>query len=153
MPRVDARARSRASTRRLALLLAVATLGLAQCTSSRAPEWPELGSATEPHVIAVDQLEPVPGETRLDPHAVDPGRPLQLFDLGELGGGLVMRHYPHLSLGGLYPSGGIDVFFDTDEDRFYLHEDHMMGHFDVPIGPFRGDPRVVLEAAVHPAPR
>ncbi len=127
-------------------LSVLAAPGLAGCTSGSPPEWPDLGGPGDPHYIAVDQLEVIPGETHLDPHAVDRDGPPPLDREAQL----VEQHYPHLTLGGLYPSAGTSVFFAVDQDRFYLLEDHMMGHFDTPIGPFRGDPRVVLPSVVRP---
>ena len=72
-----------------------------------------------------------------------------LFSEGELVSGVQMEHYPHATLG-QPPSNGVEVFFIEADGIFYLREDHMMGHADTFVGPFRGDPRGALAEAAGP---
>ncbi|MDH3730790.1 MAG: hypothetical protein OES13_06675 [Acidimicrobiia bacterium] len=130
--------------------LALLSLALVQCTSAEPPEWPELGSQEQRLVVDLGQLEAVPGVTQFDPHAA-PGVDVDLFDEGELVPGVVRQRYESVTVGGFnVPSAGTDVFYVPDEKQFYLFEDHMAGHLDWYIGPFAGDPRLVLKEAVGP---
>lgn len=138
------------------LAFALLGLSLAQCSSAQPPEWPELGSLDEPYYLDVGRLQAKAGSEFMNPHEpVSFERYSEvlavMFDDGELLPDVAMKHYPHLTLASEspWPSTGVEVVFVGDSREFYLREDHMMGHFDAFIGPFDGDPRLLLEGAAQ----
>ena len=144
-----------------ALLVLVASFGMAQCTTPQTPDWPALGSATE--AIDIDpSLLPAAGSagtaTYADPFYA-PELPWQFYETvdfadvenGTLRPGVVSHHYPHVTVAGHYRATGTYVFYVVEEALFYLWGDDMAGHIDGMVGPFQGDPRIVLPQGL-PAP-
>jgi len=142
--------------------LVAVSLGLAQCTSLQTPGWPTLGSETEavdidPSLIEAAGSAATP--TYTDPFS-SPESPWQFYETvdladvenGTLRPGVVSHHYPHVTVAGHYRATGTYVFHVAEEDLFYLWGDDMAGHFDGMVGPFRGDPRIVLPQAGLPVP-
>ncbi len=58
---------------------------------------------------------------------------------------VMMHHYPDVLVNGHNRRTGTYVFFLPKQEIFYLWGDCHMSHGDAVIGPFIGDPRVVLK--------
>ncbi|MDH3261406.1 MAG: hypothetical protein OEM81_05325 [Acidimicrobiia bacterium] len=142
---------------RVLLPVLVASFGLAHCTSPQASDWPTLGSETgvvdiDPRLIQAAGSAENPSYT--DPFS-SPELPWQFFDTvdfadvenGTLRPGVMSHHYPHVTVAGHYLATGTYIFHVAEEDLFYMWGDDLAGHFDGMVGPFRGDPRVVLSQA------
>ncbi|MDH3752890.1 MAG: hypothetical protein OEU32_03370 [Acidimicrobiia bacterium] len=135
-------------------ILLVAVLA-ASCSNPEPAVWPDLGAddlfSGDPVRIDISMFDAVPGAI-FDPHdTVGPGDSPAINRLFEQrqAGSVLERHYPNATLydGDAPLSNGVKVLFVEEDDQFFLLEDHMAGHFDSPIGPFRGDPRELLLAA------
>lgn len=126
------------------------------CSNPEPAAWPDLGAddiqGGNPVRIDISKFDAMPGAI-FDPHdtlSPDNRETMNRLFEQQRAGSLIERHYPNATVdtvdGTL--SNGVTVLFAEDSDQFFLLEDHMAGHFDSPIGPFRGDPRELLLTAV-----
>ena len=155
--------RNLAATIALPLLPALFLL-VASCQSKplNDPEWPTLGS--EEATFNIDpQLLPTPGtpglRTYTDPY-FSPLTPSHFYqelsypDLleGKLVRGVIVYHYPYVTVAGHYRGSGTYVYYLPRQSLFYLYGDDYMDHNDGMVGPFDGDPRITLLAAGPQSP-
>jgi len=152
-------------TRISALLPLAASLFLVascQSYSTTTLEWPPLGS--DDALFKLDpQLLPTPEapdlQTYTDPY-FSPLTPEQFYqelpypdlDNGALLPGVIMHHYRYVTVAGHYFATGTYVYFLPTESLFYLYGDDHMGHHDGMVGPFAGDPRIILPGAGSQTP-
>ena len=146
----------------LAALLLVASC---QSNSTTSPEWPPLGSEDAPFNID-PQLLATPGTTNLPTYAdpyFSPLMPWQFYqelpypdlEKGTLLSGVIMYHYPYVTyvtVARHYRGSGTYVYFLPNESLFYLYGDDYMDHHDGMVGPFAGDPRIILPQAGSETP-
>lgn len=62
-----------------------------------------------------------------------------------MGAGVIKKHYDQIGPTAHGAVNGTDVFWIPDKGVFFLRSDCGGHHVDGYIGPFQGDPRVVLE--------
>jgi hypothetical protein len=140
-----------------ALAAFIAALGPVQCSSNQTPEWPVLGTESQRFDIDPGLLQTVvsgnaPAFT--DPY-FSPEMPWQFYeqvDYPNLEAGIVrsdviLRQYRHVTVAGHYHGTGTYVYYLPRENIFYLWGDDFMGHHDGMVGPFRGEPRIILPEA------
>jgi hypothetical protein len=137
------------------LVFAMAAILATSCSASNSvpASWPDLGPAWPdegwmPVAIDLSALDPLPGAVT-DHGAGSSPTERQIRDARDAGE-LLEQHYPQARLFASYEStsAGVRVVYFENEDRFFLQEDHMMGHYDGFIGPFHGDPRLILAELV-----
>jgi hypothetical protein len=135
----------------------MAGIGLVQCSSNPTPEWPILGNESRRFDIDPNLLQTVDsGNTPayIDPY-FSPEMPWQFYerveypnlDSGIVRSDVMLRHYRYVTVAGHYHGTGTYVYYLPREDIFYLWGDDFMGHHDGIVGPFQGDPRIILPEA------
>ena len=112
-----------------ALLLAFCMMG---CATS--PDWPE--------AISYERLDLSDRSELMTQSYTIPPRELhdQLGDPEQT----LTRQYPIQGPTGHGSFMGTTVYYVVADDQFYFHSDCGQGHYDGYVGPFDGDPRVVL---------
>ena len=63
---------------------------------------------------------------------------------GQLRPDVILHHYPYLTVANHYQATGTYVYYLPHDNIFYLWGDDWASHFDGMVGPFSGDPRIVL---------
>lgn len=136
-------------------MFALAAILATSCSASNSDPaaWPDLGPAWPdeglmPVVIDISALDPLPGAVT-DHGAGSSATERRIRDARDAGE-LLEQRYPQARLFASYvsTSAGVRVVYFERDDLFFLQEDHMMGHYDGFIGPFRGDPRLILAELV-----
>ena len=141
----------------IALAALMAGLGLVQCSSDQTPEWPVLGNKSRRFDINPGLLQAVISGNM--PAYTDPfssaEMPWQLYeqleypnlDEGSLRSDVMSHHYRYVTVAGHYHGTGTYIYYLPRENVFYLWGDDFMGHHDGMVGPFIGDPRIILPEA------
>jgi hypothetical protein len=69
------------------------------------------------------------------------------LDAGIVRSGVISHHYRYMTVADHYQGTGTYVYYLPRESIFYLWGDDFMGHHDGMVGPFQGDPRIILPKA------
>ncbi len=116
-------------------------------------EWPSLGTMCE--WVDVHTIQLANGHEISRPQELQPYNSLQhpgefYVSEGELQLGVVMHHYPYMTVMGHYFASGTYVYYLPDDNEFYLWGDDWMSHLDGMVGPFLGNPTLLIPEAVEP---
>ena len=141
----------------VALAALIIGLGLVQCSSNPTPEWPILGNGSRRFDIDPDLLQLVVSDhtpAYTDPY-FSPEMPWQFYeqveysklDAGIVRSDVISHHYRYMTVAGHYHGTGTYIYYLPRENIFYLWGDDYMGHHDGMVGPFQGDPRIILPEA------
>ena len=147
------------------LLLALQVKGQKKDSSDKS--WPALGSSEKAiyenrprFMIESSELQPAPVESAPSWVPRCPPADICITDIraghffsewksdmqhSTLRPDVVMHHYPYALFDGHFRSTGTYVFYIPGRNMFYLWGDCAMGHPDTAVGPFAGDPRLVLK--------
>ena len=135
----------------------ISAFGLVQCSSDPTPEWPILGNENrrfdiDPGLLQLVVSDHTPAYT--DPY-FSPEMPWQFYeqveypnlDTGIVRSDVISHHYRYVTVAGHYHGTGTYIYYLSRENIFFLWGDDFMGHHDGMVGPFQGDPRIILPEA------
>ena len=119
--------------------------------SKESLEWPTLGSKGQTVNIETKQLSPAPVPEKPkdlsdNKWAVTVFQSSVFTEKSEVRPEVLSQKYPFVRVDG---HGSVfsptTVYYLPKENIFFIRVDCVMGHFDLPLGPFKGDPRIVLK--------
>jgi hypothetical protein len=133
-------------------LIGLTFMILASCRAADSADsgWPSLQGNIDSRQLPTPSV--LSGPVQIDPYGSRLS-PAQFYEeltslselrTGKLLSGVVMHQYPEVTVGGHFFGTGTYVYYLPDENVFYLFGDDYMDHIDGVIGPFTGDPRVLL---------